>query len=349
MHSASGTPSSKRKKRYYKGSTYGLYLSKRRKKRENTKKSKESEQKTTDSADVCPEEEESSQSFVANSDQSDGELEAESSDLSNDEIETTDGQHNNDSEQVLVDNVIDLRPPSNHTIDLSDDLQHTDDQPNNDESANDHQNNDQDIDYHSTQSQTHCETVTEQAAKKESPPPSASSSIIESIKSRRRRDGDGVPPNPPLSTASSVVSRPESMTKESSRSETMPTLADETTVKPAIRLPAKNLAPNAVHDPNRKTLLRISTAGTVQSGDTHGTYLGMEQSRFVVVVSLLLGCLIIKYIPILHLSQKDNASAHLSQCMCSAKPLIDSSQKDVSKGKPLFCQAIDSFEEKVGL
>ena len=33
--------------------------------------------------------------------------------------------------------------------------------------------------------------------------------------------------------------------------------------------------------------------------------------------------------------------------MCSAKPLIDSSQRDVSKGKPLFCQAIDSFDERV--
>jgi hypothetical protein len=39
----------------------------------------------------------------------------------------------------------------------------------------------------------------------------------------------------------------------------------------------------------------------------------------------------------------------MSNCMCSAKPLIDSSQKDVSKGKPLFCQAIDCFDEKVSI
>ena len=96
-HSTSGT-APKRRRRHYKGGTYGLFLSKKRKKlRENAKKAKENDIKTNETNAINPEGEESSQSFAANS-ESDRDLEGESSDLSNDEHEA---EHNEEQPQQV--------------------------------------------------------------------------------------------------------------------------------------------------------------------------------------------------------------------------------------------------------
>ena len=269
MHSTSGTPV-KRKKRYYKGSTYGLYLSKRKKRREIVKKVKESDGKTTDSATVCPEGEESSQSVMALS-ESDGEVEAESSDLSNDELDVTDA-HENHQEQVIETDTIDVGVATNVIIDLSEESPVNEEQI----SQNGHANH---------LAKTPIKTVNEEVIKKDSASQLTASSIIDSVKIRGHRDSETCLPNPPISAASSVVSRAES--KQSSKIESVSKPANDSTVKPAVVIPANNVTPAAIEDPNRKTLLRISTAGTVKSGDTHGTYLGVEQSKFVIVVCLL--------------------------------------------------------------
>ena len=41
----------------------------------------------------------------------------------------------------------------------------------------------------------------------------------------------------------------------------------------------------AIDKANRRTILKMSTAGSIESGETHGTYIGVEQKRFVVLVS----------------------------------------------------------------
>ncbi|CAG2171243.1 unnamed protein product, partial [Oppiella nova] len=317
-HSTPGTPS-KRKKRYYKGGTYGLFLSKKRRKLKEQKKANEKIDSSVKSSGVGAEGEESSQSFAANS-ESDGELDGESSDMSNadDERDVEDiANEINESNDDLHEEFVDAVEGSGEQPVLINEDVSKNGIP---EDASDN-----------IGSQSHT-----------MPPKEANPCNVGDHVKRRpgrgRRRVDGLSEedyqSPPSSTNSksnaSKESRQLSPNKDSSghkgESESTPGLTNGTT-RQVFQLAANNVTSSVVQNPNRKTLLRISTAGSVMSGDTTGTQLGAELSKFVLV--------------------KDKSTAQMSNCMCSAKPLIDSSQKDISKGKPLFCQAIDCFDEKL--
>ena len=254
-------------------------MSKKRKKlRENAKKAKENDIKTTESLNsINPEEEESSQSFAANS-ESDRELEGEFSDMSNDEHEV-DPNNEDHSQEVAEEH---RQEYANAVEDSShNSVQNSEDVP---------QFNDNSVVNHTEE-----EKKAEESPKKAITSQSSASSITESTRTRNkstRRKGEA----PPAAADNSVLVSPPSSThsKQSSVSKSGSTsrLAnDAASTSPGtakIHLPANHVSPTVVQDPNRRTLIRISTGGSVQSGDTHGTYLGVEQSKFVRVVSIRL-------------------------------------------------------------
>jgi hypothetical protein len=276
-HSTPGTPS-KRKKRYYKGGTYGLYLSKKRRKLKEQKKANEKIDSSVKSSGVGAEGEESSQSFAANS-ESDGELDGESSDMSNadDERDVEDiANEINESNDDLLEEFVDAVEGSGEQPVLINEDVSKNGIP---EDASDN-----------IGSQSHT-----------MPPKEANPCNVGDHVKRRpgrgRRRVDGLSEedyqSPPSSTNSksnaSKESRQLSPNKDSSghkgeTSESTPGLTNGTT-RQVFQLAANNVTSSVVQNPNRKTLLRISTAGSVMSGDTTGTQLGAELSKFVLVVS----------------------------------------------------------------
>jgi len=129
---------------------------------------------------------------------------------------------------------------------------------------------------------------------------SSSSSIIDSVKNRprskRKVDGEDIGySSPPSSIQSRSKSEelkqlsppPTTTTPPQAINGESPKVPNGSPVRNSIVIPSNTVNPSVIENPNRRTLLRISTAGSVQSGDTHGTYLGVEQSKFVMIVSMI--------------------------------------------------------------
>jgi hypothetical protein len=290
-HSTStpGTPS-KRKKRHYKGGTYNLYLSKKRKKiKESQKKSKETESNAD--THVSQEGEESSQSFAANS-ESDGDLDGESSISSNadnedeHEVNQTD-EHDIVVNQELVEEYVEEVSQEELVNDCEEIPLSIDENSNNERPE---------VLYASNNEVQKTIDSGMSSPKKGQTAQSSSSSIIDSVKNRprskRKVDGEEVGYLSPTSSNNSKP-KPEdgkqtspqiTATTQASQSES-PKILNGSPVRSSFQFPSNNATPSVIENPNRKTLLKISTAGSVESGDTHGTYIGAEQSKFVMIVS----------------------------------------------------------------
>jgi hypothetical protein len=291
-HSTStpGTPS-KRKKRHYKGGTYNLYLSKKRKKIKENKKSKETESNAD--THVSQEGEESSQSFAANS-ESDGDLDGESSISSNADIEDEHEVNQNDEHDIVVSQ--ELVEEYVEEVSQEELVNDCEEIPLNiDENSN---NERPEILYASHKVDNEVQKTSDSAMsspKKGQATQSSSSSIIDSVKNRprskRKVDGEEVGYLSP--TSSNSKPKPEDgkqsspqiiATTQASHSES-PKILNGSPVRSSFQFPSNSATPSVIENPNRKTLLKISTAGSVESGDTHGTYIGVEQSKFVMIVS----------------------------------------------------------------